>query len=140
MLAFQGRRFMSGRGLGGVFRNIFRTAMPYLKKGASYLAGQLFNTGGKVLRDVGQGANLKKALRKRAVQTKNRILKHTGAKVKRVLLGRGGCAASRLALLKGRGRKRKKKSCKKTCRKKARKTKKQKTTNKKSRQIMNALF
>jgi hypothetical protein len=115
--------------------------MPYLKKGASYLAGQLFNTGGKVLRDVGQGVNLKKAIKKRAVQTKNRIMKHTSAKVKRVLRGRGGCDSSRVAFLKGRGKKRKRKSCKKICKKKkSRKTKKRKTGNKKSHQIMNALF
>ena len=52
-------------GLGGFFRTLGRTALPYIKSQAKPLGQLVLNTGLEVLEDVASGRNVKQALKSR---------------------------------------------------------------------------
>ena len=66
--AFHGARSQRGYGLGGIFRGLFRWAMPHLRQGARVLGKKALQTGVNVAQDVIEGKDVKRAVRKRAKQ------------------------------------------------------------------------
>jgi len=76
-----------GHGLGNVFRGLFRTAMPMVKKGLLHLGKSALMAGANALQDVSENkSNLRDAVKKRAVEAlhpKN-LINMVGAKRKSV--------------------------------------------------------
>ena len=60
MRVFVGARRQRGHGLGSIFGSLFRNVlMPFLKRNAGALAGNVLKTGMQVMDDVVQGKSLK---------------------------------------------------------------------------------
>lgn len=62
---YEGVSFQKGYGLGGVFRRLFRAALPFLVKGGKAVGKEALITGTKVVNDVLSGENFKSATTKR---------------------------------------------------------------------------
>ena len=78
-----------GHGLGNVFRGLFRTAMPMVKKGLLHLGKSALVAGANALHDVSENkSNLRDAVKRRAVEAlhpKN-LINRAGVKRKAVNL------------------------------------------------------
>ena len=76
-----------GHGLGNVFRGLFRTAMPMVKKGLLHLGKSALMAGANALQDVSENkSNLRDAVKRRAVEAlhpKN-LINRAGVKRKAV--------------------------------------------------------
>ena len=66
--AFHGARFQRGYGLGSIFKDLFRWAMPHLQQGAKVIGKKALQTGVNVVQDVLDGDNIKTAVHKRTKQ------------------------------------------------------------------------
>jgi len=55
MLIYRGGRRQRGYGIGGMFKSLFRSAMPILKEGGKIVAKNAVNYGANVLADVSRG-------------------------------------------------------------------------------------
>ena len=66
--AFHGARFQRCYGLGSIFKDLFRWAMPHLQQGAKMIGKKALQTGVNVAQDILDGDNLKTAIRKQAKQ------------------------------------------------------------------------
>ena len=84
---FMGARRQRGYGLGGVFANLFRSAVPMLKKGALALGKQALATTGQVIGDVVQGKSLKESVKARGKQSGKKLLKEGMTSVMRAMHG-----------------------------------------------------
>ena len=62
---YQGSPFQKGYGFGGLFRSLFRAAVPLFKSGAKAVGKQLFHTGVDVLNDLSRGDNINEAAKRR---------------------------------------------------------------------------
>ncbi|GFT35664.1 uncharacterized protein F54H12.2 [Trichonephila clavipes] len=63
---YEGVSFQKGYGLGGIFRRLFRAALPFLVKGGKAVGKEALRTGTRVVSDVLSGENFKIAARKRS--------------------------------------------------------------------------
>ena len=63
---YQGSSFQKGYGFGGLFRSLFRAAVPLFKSGAKVVGKQLFRTGVDVLNDLSRGDNITTIKRSRS--------------------------------------------------------------------------
>ena len=76
---FAGPGNQRGYGLGGMLAGLFRTAVPFLKRGALNLAKtagrEALTTGAEILEDVAAGQNIKRAAATRAKAAGRRALK-----------------------------------------------------------------
>jgi hypothetical protein len=71
---FAGRRYQRGHGLGSIFGELFKAAMPLLKKGAKTLEREALKTGLNIAGDVVQGRNSKQAAKSRLKSTGENLL------------------------------------------------------------------
>ncbi|GFX09047.1 uncharacterized protein F54H12.2 [Trichonephila clavipes] len=58
--------FQKGYGIGGIFRRLFRAALPFLVKGGKTIAKEVLMTGSRVASDVLSGENFKEAVKTRS--------------------------------------------------------------------------
>ena len=65
LAVYQGKPLMTGNGIGSVFKGLFRSALPMLKRGAVAAGKKLLTSGAGVLGDVIGGANVKESAKKR---------------------------------------------------------------------------
>ncbi|GBN12082.1 hypothetical protein AVEN_204137-1 [Araneus ventricosus] len=63
---YEGVSFQKGYGLGGIFRRLFRTALPFLVKGGKALGKEALVTGTNVINDVVSGEDIKIAAKRRS--------------------------------------------------------------------------
>jgi hypothetical protein len=89
MSYFQGERFQRGAGLGSIFSKLFRTATPYLKKGAQYFGNELLDTTFNITDDIMNGEKIKNSVKKRFQESKSRIKNKTKEKFRKILRGNG---------------------------------------------------
>ena len=88
-------RIQRGYGLGGLLGGLFRSAIPFLKKGAAAIGKQALQTGMEIADDVMGGQNVKTAAKRRMKQAGRQLVTKAGRKIQK-----GGG--------KGRGNRRKK--------------------------------
>jgi len=70
MIIYRGGRRQRGHGIGGVFKNLFRSAMPMIKEGGKIVAKNALNLGANVLADMRSGENnVGKAFERHAIKT-----------------------------------------------------------------------
>ena len=83
---FVGPGNQRGYGLGGILSGLFRTAIPFVKRGAASLAKEVgkeaLTTGAGILEDVMAGENLKRAAARRAKATGQRMKRRALARAK----------------------------------------------------------
>lgn len=88
---YHGQSVQRGYGLGNILASAFRSAMPLIKKGISYLGRKFLNTGAKVVTDVASGVPVKTSLKSRAktagretiISAADTIEKMTGSGIKK---------------------------------------------------------
>ena len=71
-----GVRYQRGRGLGSsLIAGLSRVAVPLLKKGVTTIGKQALSTGAQLAGDIISGKNVKKAVKRRAQQSGQKLLK-----------------------------------------------------------------
>ncbi|GFV77973.1 uncharacterized protein TNCV_1271 [Trichonephila clavipes] len=63
---YKGINFQKGYGIGGIFRRLFRAALPFLVKGGKTIGKEVLMTGNRVASDVFSGGNFKEAVKTRS--------------------------------------------------------------------------
>lgn len=82
---YKGSTYQRGYGFGGLFRSLFRAAVPLFKSGAKAVGKQLLNSGMSLLGDVSQGENLKTAAKRRMKEAGNILTDKASSKVKNMI-------------------------------------------------------
>ena len=82
---YQGVPFQKGYGIGGLFRSLFRAAVPLFKSGAKAVGKQLFHTGVDVLNDVSQGQNIKASAKQRFKEAGKNLTDKAAVKMKSMI-------------------------------------------------------
>lgn len=85
---YRGASFQRGHGLGGIFRSIFRAAVPLLKSGAKAVGKQLFHSGVGLLNDVSRGENVSTAAKRRAKEAGRQLTEKAATRMK-TMIGSG---------------------------------------------------
>lgn len=85
---YQGVPHQNGYGFGGLFRSLFRAAVPLFKSGAKAVGKQLFHTGVDVLKDVTRGENVKVAAKRRLKEAGQELTNKAAGKLK-TMIGSG---------------------------------------------------
>lgn len=67
---FSGSRYQRGSGVGDIFKGLWRTAVPFIKKGLYGIGRYALRSGGRLLDDLEQGTNLKTAAKARFDEAK----------------------------------------------------------------------
>ncbi|GFX85347.1 uncharacterized protein F54H12.2 [Trichonephila clavipes] len=68
-----GQSFQKGYGIGGWFKRLFRSALPFLSRGAKSVGKEVLRTGAQIANDLLEGRNLQESAEERAKET-GRIL------------------------------------------------------------------
>lgn len=74
---FAGLPSQKGYGIGSFLGGLFRTAFPFLKRGAQYLSKEALRAGSHVLADVAAGEPVKRSLKRHAGQAGRNIMVKT---------------------------------------------------------------
>ncbi|DAC80270.1 TPA_asm: cupiennin [Branchiostoma lancelet adintovirus] len=74
MMVYRGRSIQRGYGLGGIFRGLFRSAVPLLKRGAKAVGKQALRSGIDLAQDVFNGQGVKLAAKRRAGELGQRLM------------------------------------------------------------------
>lgn len=82
---YQGAAYQKGYGLGGMFRSLFRAAVPLFKSGAKVVGKQLFHSGVDVLNDMSRGENIKVSAKKRFKEAGHNLTDKATTKVKSMI-------------------------------------------------------
>lgn len=85
---YQGHTFQKGYGFGGLFRSLFRVAIPLFKSGAKAVGKQLFNSGVDMLNDISKGQDIKVAARQRLKEAGKQLTDKASVKLK-TMIGSG---------------------------------------------------
>ena len=85
---YQGTSLRKGYGFGGLFRSLFRAAVPLFKSGAKAVGKQLFHSGVNVLNDVSRGEDIKVAAKRRLKEAGRSLSDKASSQVK-TMLGSG---------------------------------------------------
>ncbi|GFU53473.1 uncharacterized protein F54H12.2 [Trichonephila clavipes] len=70
---YKGINFQKGYGIGGIFRRLFRAALPFLVKGGKTIGKEVLMTGSRVASDVLSGENFKEAVKKRSKESGKKL-------------------------------------------------------------------
>ncbi|GFX36732.1 uncharacterized protein TNCV_1543361 [Trichonephila clavipes] len=70
---YKGINFQKGYGIGGIFRRLFRAALPFLVKGGKTIGKEVLMTGSRVASDVLSGENFKEALKTRSKESGKKL-------------------------------------------------------------------
>lgn len=82
---YQGIPFQKGYGFGGIFRSLFRAAVPLFKSGAKAVGKQLFHTGVDMLNDISHGDNIEVAAKRRLKEAGKNLTDKAAVKVKSMI-------------------------------------------------------
>lgn len=82
---YQGNLYQRGYGFGGIFRSLFRAAVPLFKSGAKAVGKQLLNSGMSLMGDISQGQNFKMAAKRRLKEAGNNLADKASTKVKNMI-------------------------------------------------------
>ena len=85
---YQGVPFQKGYGISGLFRSLFRAAVPLFKSGAKAIGKQLFHSGVDVLKDITKGEDIKVAAKQRLKQAGQQLTDKAADKMK-TMIGSG---------------------------------------------------
>ena len=85
---YQGTSLQKGYGFGGLFRSLFRAAVPLFKYGAKAVGKQLFHSGVNVLNDVSRGDDIKVTAQRRLKEAGRSLTEKASSQVK-TMLGSG---------------------------------------------------
>ncbi|GFX57118.1 uncharacterized protein F54H12.2 [Trichonephila clavipes] len=85
---YQGQSFQKGSGIGGWFKRLFRTALPFLTRGAKSVGKEVLKTGTQIVNDLLEGQNLEDAAKHRTKET-GRKLAREAIKKADDMLGQG---------------------------------------------------
>ncbi|GFY51155.1 uncharacterized protein TNIN_291031 [Trichonephila inaurata madagascariensis] len=69
----KGINFQKGYGIGGIFRRLFRAALPFLVKGGKTIGKEVLMTGSRVASDVLSGENFKEAVKTRSRESGKKL-------------------------------------------------------------------
>ncbi|GFU57489.1 uncharacterized protein F54H12.2 [Trichonephila clavipes] len=58
---YQGQSFQKGYGIGGWFKRLFRSALPFLSRGAKSVGKEVLRTGAQIANDLLEGRNLQES-------------------------------------------------------------------------------
>lgn len=108
---YRGISYQKGYGLGGIFRRIFRAALPYIVRGTKTVGKEALVTGSRVMSDVLAGQDIKTAAKNRTKESGKNLAKKALSKMQS-MIGSGGYKRKRKTKkkiisskkLKGRGR------------------------------------
>ncbi|GFW43333.1 uncharacterized protein F54H12.2 [Trichonephila clavipes] len=70
---YKGINFQKGYGIGGIFRQLFRAALPFLVKGGETIGKEVLMTGSRVASDVLSGENFKEAVKTRSRESGKKL-------------------------------------------------------------------
>ncbi|GFY10287.1 uncharacterized protein F54H12.2 [Trichonephila clavipes] len=70
---YKGINFQKGYGIGGIFRRLFRAALPFLVKGGKTIEKEVLMTGSRVASDVLSGENFKGAVKTRSRESGKKL-------------------------------------------------------------------
>lgn len=82
---YQGVSYQKGYGLGGMFRRLFRTALPYLIQGSKTVGKEALATGSRVAADVLSGQDFKAAAKTRTKESGKNLAKRAINKVQSMI-------------------------------------------------------
>ncbi|GFT05433.1 uncharacterized protein TNCV_124251 [Trichonephila clavipes] len=68
-----GQSFQKGYGIGGWFKRLFRTALPFLTRGAKSVGKEVLKTGTQIVNDLLEGQNLEDTAKHRAKETRRKL-------------------------------------------------------------------
>ncbi|GFS49194.1 uncharacterized protein F54H12.2 [Trichonephila inaurata madagascariensis] len=70
---YQGQSFQKSSGIGGWFKRLFRTALPFLTRGAKSVGKEVLKTGTQIANDLLEEQNLEDAAKHRAKETERKL-------------------------------------------------------------------
>ncbi|GFV85386.1 uncharacterized protein TNCV_3772111 [Trichonephila clavipes] len=70
---YKGINFQKGYGIGGIFRRLFRAALPFLVKGGKTIGKEVLMTGSRGASDVLSGENFKEAVKTRSKESGKKL-------------------------------------------------------------------
>ncbi|GFX75722.1 uncharacterized protein TNCV_2082331 [Trichonephila clavipes] len=70
---YKGINFQKGYGIGGIFRRLFRAALPFLVKGGKTIGKEVLMTGSRVASNVLSGENFKEAVKTRSRESGKKL-------------------------------------------------------------------
>lgn len=85
---YQGAAYQKGYGLGGLFRSLFRAAVPLFKSGAKAVGKQMLRSGASLVNDIAQGVNPREAAKQRLKEA-GRVLTDKAANKVKTMVGSG---------------------------------------------------
>lgn len=92
---YRGAVLQKGYGIGGFFAKLFRSAMPFLIRGAKTVGKEALRTGTMVANDVLSGENFKTALKTRSQETGKKLARKAVQKADE-MIGRGKLKRKRI--------------------------------------------
>ncbi|GFT83962.1 uncharacterized protein F54H12.2 [Trichonephila clavipes] len=72
---YQGQSFQKGYGIGGWFKRLFHSALPFLSLGAKSVGKEVLRTGAQIANDLLEGRNLQESAEERAKETGRKLAK-----------------------------------------------------------------
>ena len=85
---YRGVSFQKGYGIGGIFRRLFRAALPFLVKGGKTIGKEALLTGSRIASDVLSGQNFEEAVKTRSKESGKHLAQKALDKVQS-MVGRG---------------------------------------------------
>ncbi|GFY78713.1 uncharacterized protein F54H12.2 [Trichonephila inaurata madagascariensis] len=85
---YQGQSFQKGYSIGGWFKRLFRTALPFLTRGAKSVGKEVLKTRIQIANDLLEGQNLEDAAKHRAKEIGRKLAREAIKKVDD-MLGQG---------------------------------------------------
>lgn len=85
---YRGTNFQKGYGLGGIFRRLFRAALPFLVKGTKTVGKEVLRTGSRIASDVLSGQEFKEAMKTRTKESGKNLAQKAIDKVQN-MVGKG---------------------------------------------------
>ncbi|GFT50324.1 uncharacterized protein F54H12.2 [Trichonephila clavipes] len=81
---YAGQSFQKGYGIGGWFKRLFRTALPFLKSGAKSVGKEVLKTSTQIANDMLEGQSFPESARQRTNETGKKLIKKADE-----MIGRG---------------------------------------------------
>jgi len=85
---YQGATYQKGYGIGGLFRSLFRVAIPLFKSGAKAIGKQMLKSGVDLVNDVAQGVDVQTAAKQRLKEA-GKVLANKATTKVRTMIGSG---------------------------------------------------
>ncbi|GFY12761.1 uncharacterized protein F54H12.2 [Trichonephila clavipes] len=85
---YAGQSFQKGYGIGGWFKRLFRTALPFLKSGAKSVGKEVLKTSTQIANDMLEGQSFPESARQRTNETGKKLIKKAIQKADE-MIGRG---------------------------------------------------